>query len=176
MEKLNYKIILILFIFLFVLTGCKKNNENIQQENICSVTFDVGNETLNYIVQVEKGDKVTKPKNPIRNGYQFIGWYCQDELWSFIGYFVTEDIILTAKWEIIEYSIEYENLENSTNPNPCSYNVENNEITLKEPIRKGYKFLGWYYQDELYNNIDCSIAKDITSVSLSTLRYSLLIS
>ena len=159
MEKLKYKIIIIFITVLCILSGCKKNN---QQENICLVTFDSCNETENYSVQVEKGNNVSEPNDPIRNGYKFLGWYYQDKYWSFIGNPVTENITLTAKWETIEYSIKYENIEDSTNPNPNSYNLEIDEIILNEPIRDGYEFLGWYYQDELYKSIDCSLLKDIT--------------
>jgi len=159
MEKLKYKIIIIFITVLCILSGCKKNN---QQENICLVTFDSCNETENYSVQVEKGNNVSEPNDPIRNGYKFLGWYYQDKYWSFIGNPVTENITLTAKWETIEYSIKYENIEDSTNPNPNFYNLEIDEIILNEPIRDGYEFLGWYYQDELYKSIDCSLLKDIT--------------
>ena len=46
-----------------------------------------------------EGRKVLKPEDPVREGYTFKGWYYKGELWSFIGYDVTEDIELEAKWE-----------------------------------------------------------------------------
>lgn len=50
---------------------------------------------------VNHNEKVVEPDEPTRTGYTFLGWYCGDEKWSFIGYSVTENIILEAKWESI---------------------------------------------------------------------------
>ena len=64
-----------------------------------TVKFDVngGNETI-ASQTVTRGEKATKPTDPTRDGYVFLGWYVGDEKWSFVGYTVTEDITLTAKW------------------------------------------------------------------------------
>ena len=41
------------------------------------------------------------PEPPYREGYEFLGWYLGGEQWSFIGFPVTNDITLVAKWEEI---------------------------------------------------------------------------
>ena len=56
---------------------------------------------------VVNGGKAREPARPLRSGYAFKGWTFCDELWSFNGYVVTCDMILTAKWEKIEYNINY---------------------------------------------------------------------
>lgn len=53
--------------------------------------------------KVSRGSKIKKPNEPIRKGYTFEGWYAskdfnQEDKWSFIGYTVTEDMTLYAKW------------------------------------------------------------------------------
>ena len=76
-----------------------------------TVKFDVngGNETI-ASQTVTRGEKATKPTDPTRDGYVFLGWYVGDEKWSFVGYTVTEDITITAKWQPnrnTAYKVEY---------------------------------------------------------------------
>ncbi|MBQ9115511.1 MAG: leucine-rich repeat protein [Clostridia bacterium] len=64
-----------------------------------TVSFDLnGGEGKADPQTVKKGEKAVAPEAPTREGYTFLGWYVGDEKWSFIGYTVTEDITLTAKW------------------------------------------------------------------------------
>ncbi len=64
-----------------------------------TVSFDTKGGSFVDSQKVEKGNKIEKPEDPIRDGYNFLGWYINDEKWSFIGYSVTEDMELEAKWE-----------------------------------------------------------------------------
>ena len=66
---------------------------------IYTVTFDLNGGTGNIPSQkVIDGKKATKPQDPTNHNREFLGWYVGEEKWSFIGYSVTEDITLTAKW------------------------------------------------------------------------------
>ena len=51
--------------------------------------------------------------------------------------------------KIESYTITYE-LDGGTNApeNPASYNVETETITLKDPVKPGYTFAGWYTADK----------------------------
>ena len=63
-----------------------------------TVTFDSnGGNSINE-QKVLKGDKIIEPSQPTKYGYEFDGWYINDEKWSFVGYVVTENITLEAKW------------------------------------------------------------------------------
>ena len=92
---------------------------------------------------VRHGDKVKKPEDPTKSGYQFINWTCCDEDWSFVGYPVTEDVTLDANWSIIYYNINYIDEKRGDNHNPHSYTVEDS-IILSDSFLTGYSFLGWY--------------------------------
>lgn len=63
-----------------------------------TVTFDTQCSIEIPSQEVVCGMKATEPDMPKRTDYNFDGWYVGDEKWSFIGYSVTEDITLTAKW------------------------------------------------------------------------------
>ena len=64
-----------------------------------TVTFDYGYDNIKTTTK-SKNYKVAKPNNPVRNGYEFLGWYAENEdtRWSFAGHMVTTDMMLTAKW------------------------------------------------------------------------------
>ena len=79
-------------------------------------------------------------KDPDRRGYKFIGWTDNGT----IPINSTGDKVFTANWTIIDYTISYY-LEGGQNDkqNKSTYNVEDEEIILAAPTRKGYTFNGW---------------------------------
>ena len=51
---------------------------------------------------------------------------------------------LKAVWETIPYTISYElNKGTNNSSNPTSYTIESENITLQNPTRNGYTFIGW---------------------------------
>lgn len=81
--------VLTLALSLVVLTSCKKK---------FTVTFNSNGGTAVEAVEVQKGEKVTKPSNPTREGFDFEGWTLNGELYDF-NQEVKEDITLIAKWK-----------------------------------------------------------------------------
>ena len=69
--------------------------------NTHTVTFDTDGAGEIPSQTIAHGEKATKPTDPTKDGYTFLGWYFGEDVWSFIGYVVTEDMTLTAKWEEI---------------------------------------------------------------------------
>jgi uncharacterized repeat protein (TIGR02543 family) len=65
-----------------------------------TVTFDYGYDNKKTTAK-SKNYKVAKPGNPTREGYDFCGWYAENEetCWNFAGHVVTEDMTLTARWQ-----------------------------------------------------------------------------
>lgn len=86
---------------------------------------------------------------PARRGYTFAGWYTAKSGGSRIvsGSVVrtTRNQTLYARWRLVKYKIQY-SLGKGTNSrsNPASYTVASRTIVLKNPVRKGYTFKGWY--------------------------------
>jgi uncharacterized repeat protein (TIGR02543 family) len=72
------------------------------------------------------------PTNP---GYNFAGWNP-----SVVS--VTGDATYTAQWTPATYSINY-TLNGGTATNPADYTFPNPAITLNNPTRAGYSFVGW---------------------------------
>ena len=90
---------------------------------------------------VEKGEKAERPQIPTKEGYTFMGWYCGDEEWSFVGYTVTEDITLTARWREEGYGYEFEEHDDYYEITGC-YLFENELVLPSRYNGKPVKRLG----------------------------------
>ncbi len=81
---------------------------------------------------------------PERNGYNFEGWYLNENKINSGKWTIDGNVTLRAKWKIIKYNIIYvldEGINNSLNP--LSYTYDDETIILKEPNKIGYAFIGW---------------------------------
>ncbi|MDY4221555.1 MAG: InlB B-repeat-containing protein [Candidatus Faecousia sp.] len=97
-------------------------------------------------------DEKTDIYQPTREGYAFDGWdysdedpvACNDAFDYWIPAGSIGNVSLSARWVPIKYFISYElNGGTVTTENPEDYNIESAKITLNNPTRKGYTFLGW---------------------------------
>ena len=73
-------------------------NGELGQKEVHTVKFNSNGGTPVDIQYVEHGEKIIKPENVTKEGCSLDGWYYQDEKWSFVGYVVTQDMTLEAKW------------------------------------------------------------------------------
>ena len=110
-----------------------------------------------------------------RENYTFTGWNTMsDGSGTFYRdeaniYPLTEtdqaEITLYAMWKdsaVTDYTITYFlNATNVQNDNPTAYTNNSDTITLKDPIREGYTFLGWFSDKELTQQVT-EIAKGST--------------
>lgn len=89
-------------------------------------------------------------------GYIFDGWYNGNTKVTSIKAGSTGDLVLTAKWSIITYTITYQDAKDQTHNNPTKYTVESN-VTIADlnvtPYRLGYTFEGWYNGEEKITEI-----------------------
>ena len=84
---------------------------------------------------------------PEKNGYDFKSWILTSGGGSLSGStytFSTIDGTVTANYKIKDYTITYD-LSGGTlsAPNPETYNIESDPITLNNPTKEGYTFIGW---------------------------------
>ncbi len=79
---------------------------------------------------------------PKRTGYTFRGWFLgEQELKAGDVWTTADNATVTAKWEIITYTITYQKAEGASNP--VTYTVETDDFTLQNPSKIGHTFLGW---------------------------------
>lgn len=91
---------------------------------------------------------VQQPTQPIRNGYNFLGWVDLNQPLPrppvTFPYTIFEDTVLQAQWQVINYNITYILNGGTNNPgNPATYNAEQLPITLLNPTRFAFDFTGW---------------------------------
>jgi uncharacterized repeat protein (TIGR02543 family) len=99
---------------------------------------------------VEEGGKAVRPEDPDREGWAFSGWYSDSGLTAAYDFdtALAGDITLYARW-LESYAITYELNGGTNNPgNPAAYTIES-ALTLSEPTREGYTFMGWYDNADL---------------------------
>ncbi len=100
------------------------------------------------------GIGVASFSNPTKTGYDFAGWWSENGTttgnWgtkiTSISANSTGSTTLYAKWNLIEYTITYQGVEGVDNPNVTHYTIESDTIVLKDVVKEGYQFLGWYMQ------------------------------
>ena len=85
--------------------------------------------------------------SPSKTGYTFGGWYsdtAREHAVTTIPFGAAGNMAIYAKWTPNNYSISY-NLGGGTvaTPNPTTYTIESDAITLTNPTRTGYTFAGW---------------------------------
>ena len=108
-------------------------------------TFDSNGGSSVSPVSLTQNSLVTKPADPVRQGYFFVGWYEDPALsiaWDFAKYKVASDITLYAKW-IKVYTCTFDSRGGSSVS--ASYTDEEGYALLPaDPVRARYSFLGWY--------------------------------
>ncbi len=110
---------------------------------------------------------------PTYNGYDFVGWFDNNSTKFESGIYVTaSDLYLNASWNTHGYSITY-NLnggENNSN-NPITYTIESPDITIKDPTRTGYTFVGWTTNEVSTPTMELQIASGSTGDRMFTANW-----
>ena len=65
-----------------------------------SVVFDYNDGVNKIVMEVESGEKVDKPENPIRDGYEFSGWFIDKQFTTEYDFnnIVNDSFTLYCKW------------------------------------------------------------------------------
>ena len=151
----------------------------------------------NYSITYNLGGGTNAPQNPIKYtikdgdivlqspsyaGAVFLGWTGSN------GSAPQKNVIIpagskgdktyTANWEWYQYPIVYDlndiddGLDNAiTNDNPTRYTLVTSTITLKDPVKKGYTFLGWTGSNGSTPQKGVQIAKGSTGTKTYTANW-----
>ncbi len=99
--------------------------------------------------------------NPTKSYYSFGGWYTDDTFTTLaLGYTTYCGIELFAKWNLVDYSINYIDVydngasgNTSTSTNPSTFNYETT-MALADPTNGDYVFGGWFIDSTCTNKIN----------------------
>ena len=140
-----------------------------------TVEFDSNGGSAVESQSVEKDQLATKPADPTKEGYEFLGWFLDGVEWDFAKNKVTKAITLIAEWEKIddpvppaptEYTITYMDGENVLSLTPDKYTSESTDLELPvAPAKDHYVFVGWYSDASFGTEvveIDVNAGKNIT--------------
>ncbi|MGD9909372.1 MAG: InlB B-repeat-containing protein [Candidatus Izemoplasmatales bacterium] len=96
-----------------------------------------------------------------RKDYDFSGWYSDEALLTSVTfpYPLSSDTDLYASWTPHAYQINY-HLDGGLNhpSNPDSYTLLDTPLTLENPTKEGYSFVGWYLDNTYLGNSVSSIS------------------
>ena len=106
----------------------------------CTVTFqsEGGSEVAS---QIRANTPADRPADPTKEGYTFIGWYNGESEWNFETP-VTENLTLTAKWQLNRYTITFDTAGGSEVPS-ITQDYGTAITPPAAPTRTGYTFAGW---------------------------------
>lgn len=177
------------------ITSCKDTKEPSVEK--VEVIFDTQGGSSIDSVELEKGGKVERPQDPLKDGYSFVNWYpikeCTGNPFDFTTA-IMENTTLYAKWDVVaKPEDEVESIEIKTSPTKTNY-IEGEEFdpsglvveaTLKNNTKKeitDYKlmpsagqevslglemFSVTYKELEVFGSITV-VAKEIVSVDVET--------
>lgn len=104
--------------------------------------------------------------SPTLNGYTFLGWYTAvgggNEITADSKYTVNGDATIYAHWKINTYKITYDLKGGTISNQPTSYNINTDTITIPQPTKPGYAFLGWTGSNGTTAQKSVSISKGST--------------
>ncbi len=141
--------------------------------DVYTVTFDTQGGSPVEAQQVSRDQFVTRPEDPVREGYTFVGWVTTSTgstEYEFETAKVQKDITIYAKWTPIKYTVTFDSRGGSgiTSENPKLVSYDGTIQTKPSSTRGGYTFAGWWYKDENGKEAEwkfgSSTAADVTKV------------
>ena len=69
-----------------------------------SVTFDTKGGTIYATQEVKPGEIAEVPEDPVMEGYIFLGWYVNDEMYD-PDTIINSDLTVIARWDKIEGTV-----------------------------------------------------------------------
>lgn len=135
------------------------------------VEFDtVGGNLISDLTNILENSLITEPERPERENYVFAGWYTSikyETKWDFLLDRIKGDTLLYAKWlpfgadeESVIFTVRFNS--GTIIPVVPEFVIKGNLINEPEiPIRRGYRFVGWFKDEALM--IPWNFREDIVS-------------
>lgn len=114
-------------------------------------------------VLVEKGKMVEPIEEPSKEGFEFIGWFLNDNLYEF-DEFVNEDLLLIAQWYELEEEIVLVTFVDEETAEEIEVNKGESVDPVELPEKEGFVFAGWYLGEQLFD-FETKLEDDIILIS-----------
>lgn len=152
-------LIVLLGILIFAIVVSSKGNS-------IKVTFDSHGGTEVESLKIKKGETIEEPEKPVKEGYEFIGWYYDGKKFDF-SKGIDKNIELEAKWlkvGTIKNTVTFDSAGGSS--------VESQKLSKGEkvkkptnPTRSGYTFVEWTLDGKSYD-FNSKVEKSIKLVAV----------
>ncbi len=132
--------LVLMSLFLVLLSACL-NSTNLK------VTIDPQNGESTTIVDVIKGNTITEPSKPSKEGYVFGGWYVDlDDAKAFsFKTAINQNMTLYAKW-LNEYTVSF-NVDGGSDVGEVTFGEGQIPKAPTAPTKSGFSFAGWYLEN-----------------------------
>ncbi len=150
MIKIGVVFVFLIVLIILLVTFCQRKDY--------AVTFMVDGKEYR-LENVHNLGEIVKPKDPVKEGYTFIGWYVDGKEFDFHSGTITDGMKLEARFEENQYSITIQDGmgNNTTQEVKHDEKIEEPET----PTREGYIFKGWYVGSEPYD-FESGVKEDAT--------------
>lgn len=126
----------------------------IRRRPVFTVSFDtVGGTSVDD--QIVEEDSLVQVPVTTKEGYSFVSWNFD------FSKPITEDKILMASWTANTYKITF-NVNGGEMEKTSADVVFDEKVTFNIPTKRGYDFVGWYYNNTLVEDGDWKIPSDVT--------------
>ncbi len=101
------------------------------------------NETADKVDTYNYNGIITKPTNPIREGYDFDGWVWTDENGKEVAEFTNMpayNTVVTATWSILSYDVTWK-VDDEETTEKVEFGAD--IVAPADPVKEGYTFTGW---------------------------------
>ena len=141
MKQIKKILLLILFVLsLVVITGC---TQPVVEANkyIVNIEYNTGAEDGSILV--EEGSSIVVHDIVENEGYEFVGWYLDENLTTPLtdDYLINSNITIYAKWEKAEFDVVFYVGDEVYNSQKVEYDGYIQDPGV--PTKSGYKFLYW---------------------------------
>lgn len=149
---------LVLVLFSLLLVACH-NNGNGEEPTKYVVEFDVnGGRPLLAPIEVEENSVITEIQTVTKQGYEFLGWFDQDNVEFIVNQTkVVKDLLLTASWrkqDDIPVDVYYEVSFVTNGADQANSKVDvlkDTKVTLPILTKEGNTFVGWFTDPQFIN-------------------------
>lgn len=147
---------LLAVVSVLALAGCKDKSIDVKEITVIFFTEKQSyvhgeyNTSIPSVHGLEEGDLVPKPEDPVREGFEFIGWSKDiegKEPWDFEKDTVSAgSIVIFAQWKEKIFTITYETSggEISGTDYPTEFTVAKTVSLPSQVVKPGHRFRGWY--------------------------------
>ena len=124
-----------------------------------AVSFDSDGGSSVSFQSIVDGATVTKPADPVREGYTFTGWFIGDSKYDFSSP-VRSSFTLTAHWDAITYAVTFDS-DGGSSVDSQTVQYGGKAVEPRSPVREGFSFIGWFLNDTAYD-FDSIVTEDLT--------------